>query len=125
MAPRAHITGWCAGCKSAYPAFTRVASNEDMRKQFRFAKVNIEYEGMGPYLKSKGITGTHRPLLCVAFQSASRSTAQAVHALALPPMRAFHMPPPRRLGPVGVSTSLSGRAQASRTRSSSRPAGSG
>lgn len=49
--------GWCSSCKSAYPGLCKVASNEDFRKSFVFAKADIQVPGIIGYIRSQGVKG--------------------------------------------------------------------
>ncbi|GMH46167.1 hypothetical protein BSKO_14135 [Bryopsis sp. KO-2023] len=49
--------GWCSSCKSAYPALCKIASNEDHRKNFLFAKADIQVPGVIGFIRSHGVKG--------------------------------------------------------------------
>eukprot|EP00879_Flechtneria_rotunda_P006321 GHRR01006643.1.p1 GENE.GHRR01006643.1~~GHRR01006643.1.p1 ORF type:complete len:204 (+),score=36.72 GHRR01006643.1:272-883(+) len=49
--------GWCAVCKSAYPALCRVAGNKQFQEHFVFAKGNLDNEGVKNWVKQEGIKG--------------------------------------------------------------------
>ncbi|GFR48935.1 hypothetical protein Agub_g10941 [Astrephomene gubernaculifera] len=49
--------GWCACCKSSFPALCRIPTNEFLAQHFNFYKVNIEDADMASFIKAKGVRG--------------------------------------------------------------------
>ncbi|KAG2433244.1 hypothetical protein HXX76_008313 [Chlamydomonas incerta] len=49
--------GWCACCKSSFPALCRIPTNDFMAQHFNFYKANIEEGNLASYIKKKGVRG--------------------------------------------------------------------
>ncbi|GLC71825.1 hypothetical protein PLESTF_001171200 [Pleodorina starrii] len=48
--------GWCACCKSSFPALCRIPSNELLSQHFNFYKANIEGD-FASFIKKRGVRG--------------------------------------------------------------------
>ncbi|EFJ47439.1 thioredoxin [Volvox carteri f. nagariensis] len=49
--------GWCACCKSSFPALCRIPNNELLSRHFNFYKANIEEGDFASFIKKKGVRG--------------------------------------------------------------------
>ncbi|GIL83348.1 hypothetical protein Vretimale_11302 [Volvox reticuliferus] len=49
--------GWCACCKSSFPALCRIPKNDLLAENFNFYKANIEVGDFASFIKKKGVRG--------------------------------------------------------------------
>ncbi|KXZ54626.1 hypothetical protein GPECTOR_4g691 [Gonium pectorale] len=49
--------GWCACCKSSFPALCRIPTSEFLSQHFNFYKANIEEGDFAGFIKRKGVRG--------------------------------------------------------------------